>query len=103
MGTATVQMGGYWTRAEWLAVNSRLAKLTKSQRFMTLWRLYSCDTLLEGLAQDLQDMAAELGPCIQEQHAIVGQRHVARHWHVAPADLPRLRDGMMGSRDTGGS
>jgi hypothetical protein len=32
------------------------------------------DTLLERLAQDLQDMAAELGPCIQQAHAVVGPR-----------------------------
>jgi hypothetical protein len=31
-----------------------LAKLTKSLRFRTLWRWYVCDTLLEGLAQDLE-------------------------------------------------
>jgi hypothetical protein len=27
-------MGGYWTRPDWLAVSSRLAKLTKSQDMM---------------------------------------------------------------------
>jgi hypothetical protein len=35
-------------------------------------------------------MAAELGAFIQEKHAMVGQRHVARHRHVAPADQPRI-------------
>ncbi len=34
--------------------------------------------LIERLAQNFQDMAAELGPCIQEEHAMVGQRHLAR-------------------------
>jgi hypothetical protein len=53
-------------------------------------RGYVCETLLKGLAQDLEDMAAELGPFIQEEHAIVGQRHVARHRHVAPADQPDI-------------
>src|SRR4029453_7886157 len=48
------------------------------------------------LAQDLQDMAPELGQFIQEEHAIVGQRHFARHRHVAPADQPRIRDGLVG-------
>jgi hypothetical protein len=47
-------MGGYWTRVEWLAVISRLAKLAKSHRFMTCGRLYLYDTLLEGLVQDLE-------------------------------------------------
>jgi len=41
-------------------------------------------------------MAAELGQPIQEEHAIVGQRHFARHRHVAPADQPRIRDGVVG-------
>jgi hypothetical protein len=53
--------------------------------------------------QDLQDMAAELGQFIQEEHAIVAQRYVARHRHGAPADQPHIRDGVMGGRDTGGS
>jgi hypothetical protein len=74
VGTATVQLGSYWTRAEWLAGYSRLAKFTKSQRVMTLWRLYVCDTLLERLAQDLQRVAAEFRQFIQEQNAIVRPR-----------------------------
>ncbi len=61
-------------------------------------RLYLYDTLLQRLAQDLQDMAAELGELIQEEHAIVGQRHFARHGDLAPTDQPRIRDGMEGAR-----
>jgi hypothetical protein len=53
-------MGSYDTRPAPLTVSSQLAKLTKSQRFMTLWRLYVYDTLLKRLTQDLQDMAAAL-------------------------------------------
>jgi hypothetical protein len=41
-------------------------------------------------------MAAELGPFIQEEYTVVGQRHVARHRHVAPANQPRIRDGVVG-------
>jgi hypothetical protein len=66
-------MGSCRPRLEWLAVSSRLAKLTKSQRFMTLWRLYVHDTILERLAQDLEHMTAELGQFIQEEDAVVGQ------------------------------
>jgi hypothetical protein len=40
--------------------------------------LYLYDTLFEQLPQDLEDMAAELGPFIQEAHAVVGQPHLAR-------------------------
>ena len=50
------------------------ANATKS---MTPAKLYSCETILKRLAQDLKDMAAELGQFIQEEHAIVGQRHFA--------------------------
>lgn len=56
MGTATVLMGSYWARPEWLAVSSRFANLTKSQRFMTLWRLYSYETLLEGVMENFQNV-----------------------------------------------
>jgi hypothetical protein len=38
-----------------------------------LEKLYIADTLLERSAQDLKDIAAELGPFIQEEHAVVGQ------------------------------
>jgi hypothetical protein len=38
---------------------------------MTLSRLYPEDTIFEGLAQDLQDMAAELRPFIQQKHPMV--------------------------------
>ena len=41
---------------------------------MTPAKLYSCETLLERLAQDLQDMAAGLGPCIQGEHTIEARK-----------------------------
>jgi hypothetical protein len=59
-------------------------------------KLYVYDTLLERLAQDLQDLAAALGAFIPEQHAVVGQRHLARHGHVGPTDQSGIRDGMVG-------
>ena len=40
-------------------------------------------------------MAAALGQFIQEEHAIVGQRHFARHRHVAATDQSCIRDGVM--------
>jgi hypothetical protein len=72
-----------------------MASATSAVRFMTFGRLYSDDTLLERLPQDLQDMAAALGPCIQAAHAVVGQRHLARQRHVAPADQPYIGDDVM--------
>ena len=71
-------------------------------RSLTCKGLYVSDAVLERLAQDLEDMAAELGPFIQEEHAIVGQRHLPRHRHVAPADQPRIRDGVMGGATRSG-
>jgi hypothetical protein len=41
-------------------------------------------------------VAAELGPFIQEEDAVVGPRHLARQRHVAPADQSRIGDGVMG-------
>jgi hypothetical protein len=59
------------------AAMSRVAKATKALRFMTPARLYVYDTLLERVPQDLEDMAAALGPCIQAAHALVRSRHLA--------------------------
>ena len=65
---------------------------------MTCGRLYVYDTLLERRAQDLEHLTAELRPFIQEEDAVVGQRHVARHRHVTPTDQPDVREGMLGGR-----
>jgi hypothetical protein len=94
-GTVTV-MGGYRPQPECFTAITRRANSAKVLGFRTPAKLYVYETILERLAQDLQDMAAELGPCIQEEHAIVGQRHFTRHRHVAPADQPRIRDGVVG-------
>jgi hypothetical protein len=51
----------------------------KIQRFMTCGRLYSCDTLLEGLAQDLQDVAPDLRQRIQKEDAVMRQRYCSSH------------------------
>ena len=53
---------------------------------MTPAKLYVYETLLEQLPQYLQDMAAALGEFIQKEHAMVGQRHLARHGHMAATD-----------------
>jgi hypothetical protein len=42
-----------------------------------LGRLYGCTTILKGLAQDFQHVAAELQQCIQQERAMV------RQWHFA--------------------
>jgi hypothetical protein len=75
LSTSTITsflVGGYWARPESLTLISRLAKSVKLSRSRTLWRLSIEDTLPKRLVQDLQDMAAELGQFIQEEHAVVG-------------------------------
>src|SRR5262245_27793081 len=67
-------------------------------RSRTSANLYVYETLLERLPQDLQDMAAALGQFIQAAHAVVGQRHLARQRHLAAADEPHIRDGVVGAR-----
>jgi hypothetical protein len=75
-----------------------MANPTNVLRSRTPAKLYVYETLLERLPQDLQDMAAALGQLIQEEHAMVRQRHLARHGHVPPTDQSRIRDGLVGAR-----
>jgi hypothetical protein len=77
-------------------ISESAANARKSVRSMTPARLSVEDTLLERLAQDLEDLAAELGEFIQEEHAMVCQRDLAWQRHVAPADQPDVGNGMMG-------
>jgi hypothetical protein len=95
-------MGRYDTRPEWLAVSSFRTKCRKSLGVRTLWRLYSCETLLERLPQHFEHMAAELGQFIQEEDAVVGQRHFARQRHLAAPDQPHLGDGERGGATRAG-
>jgi hypothetical protein len=85
--------GGYRAGPESFLAITRIAKSAKLLRFRTPARLYSYNTLLQRLASHLQDVAATLGEFIQEAHAMVGQRHLARPGEVAPADQPDVRDG----------
>jgi hypothetical protein len=47
-------------------------------------------------------MTATLGPFIQAEDAVVRQRHLPRRRHVAPADPPDVRDGVMGGTTRAG-
>jgi hypothetical protein len=51
-------------RGEPNAVFTRATSVANATRSATCGRLYSEDSLLEGLAQDLQDVAAALRPFI---------------------------------------
>jgi hypothetical protein len=101
MTTVTVVVGGYRPVLESFTAIIRRANPVNVLRFRTPARLYVYDTLLERLAQGFEDMAAEFGPCIQEAHAVVRERHLARPRHVAPADQPRVRKGVGGAERPG--
>jgi hypothetical protein len=73
-----------------------VARATSAVRSRTCGRLYSYETLLKRLAQGLEDVAPKLGPFIQEEDAVVGPRHLARHRHVTTADQPCIREGLVG-------
>src|SRR5262249_15822244 len=78
-GVVTVTVvDGYCARPESLIAITRRAKSATALRFRTCGRLYVYDTLLQGLAQNLQHMAAELRQFIQKEHAMVGERHLVR-------------------------
>jgi hypothetical protein len=89
--TVTVVAGGYRAVPESLTAMTCRAKSATALRFRMCGRLSSYETLLERLAQDLEPMTATLGQFIQEGDAVVGQRHFARHRHMAPADPPDIR------------
>jgi hypothetical protein len=90
-----VVMGCYETRPERLAVSSLRAKPARSLELRTLWRLYSYETLLERLPQDLEPMACERRELIEEEDAMRRQRHLPRHGDLAPTDHADVRDGVV--------
>jgi hypothetical protein len=45
--------------------------------------------------QGLEGMTATLGDFIQEEDAVMDQRHFGRHRHVAAADQPDILDGVV--------
>jgi hypothetical protein len=94
--TATVVVGSYHALTECLEVMSCAAKAAKALRSRTCGRLYVYDALLERLAHGLEDVAAELGQFIQEEHAKVRQRPLPRHRPLAAADHAHIGDGVMG-------
>jgi hypothetical protein len=70
--TVTV-VDAYSTRADPPELVSRAAKVAKTLKSRTPARLYVDDTLLERLAQHLQDVAAELRQFIQKENTIMCQ------------------------------
>jgi hypothetical protein len=98
MVAVTVVAGGYRAVPESPTAMTWRSKSATALRLRTCGRLYVDETLLEGLAPDLQGVAAALRPCIQPAHPMVGQGHLAGHRHLAAADQAGVRDGVMGAR-----
>jgi hypothetical protein len=63
-------------------------------------RLSVCDTRIERLLPDLQDVAAARWPCLEDEHPVVCEGHLARYRRLAPGDPP-YRGGA--SRGRGGA
>jgi hypothetical protein len=55
----------------------------------------SCHSCRERLAPHVREVAADLRPCVQHEHAVVRPRHVARPRHLAAPDQSHLGDGVM--------
>ena len=58
--------------------------------------------VLERLAQNLEHVLLELRQLVEEEHAVVGERHLARPGHVAAADQAGVGDGVVGRAERPG-
>ena len=72
------------------------ASPASTARSTTRGRLYLYDTLLERLAQALEDLARALWQLMQEQDAMVRQGPLPRQGPLAAADQADVGDGMVG-------
>jgi hypothetical protein len=90
-----ISWGYYRVLSNPVRVATRAAIAASAAKSTTRGRLYVYAAVLEGLAEHLKDMAAALRQFIQEGHPVVRQRHFARRQHLAAADQPHIRDGMM--------
>jgi hypothetical protein len=79
-------MAGYGPLLEPPEVASRAAKVATTLKSRTPARLYVYDAVLQGLAQDLQDMPFELGQPVEEEDAVMRQRRLAGHGDLPAAD-----------------
>ena len=79
-------MRGYRALPACLPAIIFLANSAKVWRFRTLWRWYSCETLLQRLPQHFEHVPSALGACIEAEDAVVGPRPLARQGHL-PAPI----------------
>ena len=74
---AVAGVGGYRAPPESFMATTRMANSAKMLRFRIPAKLYSSETLLERLAQDLEDLVGARGPFLQEEHAVWCARDTA--------------------------
>jgi hypothetical protein len=70
------------------------ARATSAKRSGTYGRSYLWDAIFKGLSEDLEDMTFELGQLVQKEDIMMGQRHLAWHWQLSPANQADVRDGV---------
>ena len=70
--------------------------MARAMRFGTSVRVSARAALRKLLAPALEDMPPALEAFTQQEHAMVGPRHLARHRHVPPTDQSRFREGLVG-------
>jgi hypothetical protein len=78
-----------------LTVFTRAANAVNATRSMRSGRLHVCEALLERLPQHFEHVPLELGKLIKQEHTMMGQRHLARHGHLA-ADQRHVGNGLVG-------
>jgi hypothetical protein len=93
-----VVMGSCHAVSGRLEVIGRAAKAIKALRSRACRRLYSEDTLLERLAQHFRHVPSALGAFIEEEHSVVGPRHLARPRHRPPPQA-HIGDSVLGARN----
>jgi hypothetical protein len=87
---------GYWARPASHIAMTRRAKSATALRFRTCGRLYVENTRLERLTQHFKPMPRALGELIEEEHTVVGPRHLTRHGDLTAADQPHIGNGLVG-------
>jgi hypothetical protein len=82
---------------------ARAAQSVKLFRYWTPARWFCSAPLFKGLPQDLENMTPALRQLIQQAHAMVRLRHLARPRHLASTDQPHIQHGLVGgARRAGG-
>ncbi len=81
-----------WSRCSAIRKRTSFREWRTDEKRSTYRPTSDCnDSIVEGLAQDLQNVAAELRQFIEEQNPMVRQRHFSRHRHLAPTGSARHR------------